>query len=214
MSVYALILAFFFIPAGALDKDPHARTLHIATSSTYTISESELKPIERLRKKIMKENVAVSHLTNLNPYIFCVDLALELMELSYQTYYDPENYKTISSFGSLNLEKLDYILPPGFSFHDKEHETICYVFKHNSGQKYVVSFRGTSSKQHWNDNLKYRQLYVDFYGMGLPDLDIADGLDPSTFDLEAENERESFADHERKSETNRGSSVVFRSKQF
>lgn len=182
----------------------------MATSSTYTISESEVAPIYKLRKKIMKENVAVSHLTNLNPYIFCVDLSLELMELSYQTYYDPENYQTISSFGSLNLEKLDYILLPGYSFHDKEHETICYVFKHKNEAKIVVSFRGTSSKQHWNDNLNYKQLHVDFYGMALSDLDLVDGLDPSTLDIEDDAGRESLVEPERKSETFRGSSVIFR----
>jgi hypothetical protein len=220
LTVYALILAFFFIPAGALDKDPHARTLHIATSSTYTISEEEIKPIYKLRKKIMKENKAVSHLTNLNPNIFCVNLSLELMELSYQTYYDPDNSTTtISSFGSLNLKRLDYVLPQGYSFHDVEHETVCYVFKHKTQPKVVVSFRGTSSQQHWNDNLNYRQLYVDIHELTMTELDLIDGLDPSLLvDEENEDEeamgnvlRESIAERERKSEmTNH--SVIFRSK--
>jgi hypothetical protein len=229
LTVYALILAFFFIPAGALDKDPHARTLHITTSSTYTIHEDEIQPIYKLRKKIMKENKTVSHLTNLNPNIFCVNLALELMELAYQTYYDPENYQTISSFGSLNLKKLDYILLPGYSFHDKVHETICYIFKHKKHSKLVVSFRGTSSQQHWNDNLNYRQLVVDLHEMKLTELDLIDGLDPLTVTVthgegeEGRGEedhdedrmsnvfRESIAEMERKSEM-RNHSVIFRSK--
>ncbi len=212
MTIYAVILAFFFLPADALSQNPLAQTLLIATSATYVIKESEILPIYKLRKKIAIENKAVSQLTNLNPNIFCVDLALELMDLSSQTYYDPEHCKTVSSSGSIDL-KLDYDLK--YSFYDVEHETICYIFKHRTLKKLVVSFRGTSSKQHWNDNLNFGLNFVNIHSMPISDSDLMDELDTTEVDtgiskLESDH-RESVIEPLDRSLENKNSNALFRS---
>jgi hypothetical protein len=44
----------------------------------------------------------------------------------------------------------------------------------------LVDFRGTSSKQHWADNLNYAQMPIDLASLNIPDLDRVDGLGPAT----------------------------------
>ncbi len=207
LTVYAVILAFFFLPADALNKNPLAQTLLTATSATYVVKESEIMPLYHLRRKIAIENKTVSQLTNLNPNIFCVDLALELMDLAYQTYYDPENTKTISSFGSLDL-KVDYTLK--YSFYDATHETVCYIFKHLTADKLVVSFRGTSSKQHWNDNLNFGLYFIDIHSMPLSELDLIDGLDLRGIETTTPEHRESITEPLDGTAEGRKSLVLFR----
>lgn len=41
----------------------------------------------------------------------------------------------------------------------------------------TLTCRGTSSSKHWNDNLNYTQMSVDFNNLSLPGLDAIDGLD-------------------------------------
>lgn len=50
----------------------------------------------------------------------------------------------------------------------------------------MLAGRGTSSKQHWADNMNYTQMPIDLPSLGIPDLDQVDGLGPRTKDIYAD----------------------------
>ena len=100
--------------------------------------------------------------------------------------------------------------------YNSELETICFVFRHKTKPKLVVSFRGTSSKKHWTSNLEFGKIPLDLYDMPLTELDLIDGLDVSN-DTPVESEdtstfpRESRVGSFSTSNKNRNSLIITRS---
>jgi hypothetical protein len=173
LTVYALILVFFFLPAGFLeDSDSTATSL----TATYVLHEPELLPLFRARSRAIRKMKALNlnQITHANPHCLCIDLALELLELAWQAYNDPRTYKTESGYGTIEVEGLGYTLLN--HAYDSDHDTVCFIFRHKVEPKVVICFRGTCSKKHWASNLKYKPHPVDLSSMALADLDELDGL--------------------------------------
>ena len=74
-----------------------------------------------------------------NPNVFCVDLALEMLELSWQAYNDPKTYKTESGYGEIEVNSLGYVLLN--HAYDKDHDTVCFIFRHKTLPRIVIAFR-------------------------------------------------------------------------
>lgn len=168
LTVYALTLAFLFLPAGLMDA--HA----VALAASYVINEHEIKDVVRLRRKAIRSMQALSQLAHAKCEVFCVDLALSLLDMAWEAYHDPPGLESQSGYGRMDLEKYGYKLID--YCYNEEHDTVCVVARHQTLNRIVVAFRGTSSKRHWSDNLNYTRKHVDMSAIGLPDLDKYDGL--------------------------------------
>ena len=180
LTVYAFILAFFFLPAGLFgDKSVAIASL----AATYVVNESEIKPAYRARLRAIKKTKALSQLTTANPNVFCVDLALDLLEVSYQAYNDPRNYTTDSGYGVMAVEQFGYSLLS--HAHDKEHDTVCFIFRHLHLPRIVIAFRGTCTKKHWADNLNYTPRNIDMAAMKMAHLDELDGLEVKNLQIDS-----------------------------
>ena len=171
MTVYGIILAIFFIPVGFFKFDGQE-----ALQATYVVNEEEISPLRKHRKKVFKALGKVgSSLTRAKVDVLCLDIALELMELSYEAYYDPTDHPTDSGFGIMNLERHGYRLLD--SKYYPELDVFCYISRSISKNRVIVAFRGTSSKKHWNSNLDYRQVEINIEkDYQLPQLDEIDGM--------------------------------------
>eukprot|EP01041_Mallomonas_annulata_P002489 gene2489-4842_t len=175
LTVYALTLAFLFLPAGLMDI--HA----VALAATYVINEDEIQDVVKSRKKAIRSMQALSQLAHAKSEVFCVDLALNLLDMAWEAYHDPPGLETESGYGPMNLDRYGYALID-YSY-NKEHDTVCVVARHKTLNRIVVAFRGTSSKRHWNDNLNYTKKLVDYSAMGLATLDSTDGMDVDSTQL-------------------------------
>lgn len=78
-------------------------------------------------------------LTRAKVDVLCLDIALELMELSYEAYYDPSGQSTESGFGMMNLERHGYCLLD--SKYYAELDTVCYICRNITKHRLVVVFR-------------------------------------------------------------------------
>lgn len=116
----------------------------------------------------------LNQLAHANPHVLCIDLALEMLELSWQAYNDPKTYKTESGYGIIEVDDIGYTLLN--HAYDSDHDTVCFIFRHKVEPKIVICFRGTCSKKHWSSNLKYKPYPVNLESMKLDDLDELDGL--------------------------------------
>jgi len=161
LAVYALVIAFLYLPAGLVDH-----TLVTTLASTYVISEKEKKMVEQergeaiARIRLLSAGV-LNNITHVKKEVFCVDTALKYCGLSFEAYYDPPSMRTVSGYDTkpLELEKYGYTLIE--SIYRPDHETFCFVARHVTLNRIVVCFRGTSCKQHWSDNLNYAKRLLD-----------------------------------------------------
>jgi len=164
-----MILAFFFFPAGMLDEQM------AAVAATYVVNESEIPHVYRSRERVIRNTKAISRFTQANPNVFCVDLALDLLEIAFQSYNDPKFYPTDGGYGVIDVEKQGYRLLN--HAYDSDHDTVCFIFKHIKKARVVIAFRGSCSKKHWSANLNYSRRPVNLASMTMHDLDALDGLE-------------------------------------
>ena len=108
-------------------------------AQTYVVSEGEMKRIVQVRRKIIKGMRSVGALIGAKAEVYCVDLALELMEVSYEAYYDPSGTSTESGFGIMNLERCGYILIDMKYYSPLD--TVCYICRNVKSKRLVVAFR-------------------------------------------------------------------------
>eukprot|EP01031_Cornospumella_fuschlensis_P047869 gene47869-58645_t len=165
LTVYAVTLAFFYLPADVLDNTGIAASL----AATYTITEEEHKRVVQARKKaldkvnrnLLNQMTGVNTLVNAKTDVFCVDLALNMRNIAFQAYYDIEGKKTASGYeGNVDLASIGYELVD--SFYCAEYELFCFIAREIKTQRLVVTFRGTASKKQMEANLKYSQVPVNF----------------------------------------------------
>jgi hypothetical protein len=173
LTAYAFVLCFVYLPTDLVNKNVFNNF-----SSTYVITEENLKIVRRSRKKSLN-NFKLQMKKNeiMKVDIFCVDIAIKMCNISYEAYYDVEGKITDSGFPGkfIEVENLDYDIID--TMYDIEFDTFCLVCKHKKQKKIVVAFRGSSSQKHWNNNLKTTQVEVDFFNLNLDSLDAIDGLD-------------------------------------
>ncbi len=137
LSVYGVILCFFFLSADSAENKTQAML-----AQTYVVSEGEMKRIVQIRRKIIKGMRSVGTLIGAKAEVYCVDLALELMEVSYEAYYDPSGSTTESGFGIMNLERCGYILIDMKYYEPLD--TVCYICRNVKSKRLVVAFRYTA----------------------------------------------------------------------
>jgi hypothetical protein len=144
LTVYAISLAFLYLPADLMDNTGMATSL----AATYTISESEHRNVVLARKKIfekVKRNL-INQVTGMNAIVnakvdvFCVDLALKMRDISFQSYYDFPDLKTTSGYeGNLDLESIGFEVVD--KFYSAEFELFCFIAREKSTKRIIVSFR-------------------------------------------------------------------------
>jgi len=184
LSIYATTLAFLFLPASFME-DKFSTSL----AATYVVSEKELKQCVKRRKKRIRKLDKV--FLNVKPEVFCVDLALSLLEVSYEAYSETLG---VVHEGEENLKRHGYTLVQVIN--NEERDLLCLVCRHEESKRLVLAFRGTRSSKNMSDNLNYAQKNVDFHSLGIPESLKTDGqfvgLDLSdTFDGTALLERKS-----------------------
>jgi hypothetical protein len=148
LTIYGWILAFFFLPAGTFDsKETNTvnndgtivGTVVTSLAATYVINESEIHDIVASRKEVLSKNKTLTQLTSAKAEVFCVDLALDLLEMAYQAYNDTPGISTDNGFGPIDLDTYDYYLLN--AAYDEANDTVCYIVRHKYIDRVVVAFR-------------------------------------------------------------------------
>jgi hypothetical protein len=176
LTVYAIILAFLFLPANLLDRTG----LKMFLAATYVITEEEHKQVIKFRKDVIKSHHAtlvVNPLVNVKIDVFCVDVALKLRNISFQAYYDLPTLKTVSGYEGayIDLDIVGYDLVD--NIYDKSHEVNCYILREKTAPfRLVIAFRGTASKKQMEDNLNYTKMKINFNHLNMYAIDLYDGL--------------------------------------
>ena len=173
LTVYGVLLAFCFLPASFM-ANPETNVL----ASSYVIREKDVEKVVHARhryiKKITYAGVMNKLLTHSKAEVFCVELGLDLLNISWEAYYDAPSVTTLSSAGPMNIEQYGYELID--VAYDPAVETFCLVCRHKSSNKIVIAFRGTVNGQHWKSNLDYGKKPLDLAELTIPELDAEDGL--------------------------------------
>jgi hypothetical protein len=180
LTVYLGVLGFLFLPSAVLQT----KGAVALAATTFVIKEKSLRPVVRSRHRAirrMKAGLAGNlnkMIMNAKPDVFCVEIALEMLHVAFEAYYDPDDTPTISGSGPINVEI------GGFTYvgciYNPELETFCIITRHRESRKLVVSFRGSRVSKHWKSNLDYGKVDFDIERMTLPGVDAADGLDTSS----------------------------------
>lgn len=167
LTVYGAILAFLFLPADILGND-----LAASLAATYAVSIKEQELLVRKRKKtIRKQSMLMNQVVSVKPHIFCVDLALSLLEVAFEAYNDSDSKQR---HGYLVRERAvaANLLPFGYSLveivEDKTLDILMLVARHTDSKRLVFAFRGTRSTKNMGNNLDYAQRDVDIGGLSVP----------------------------------------------
>lgn len=169
LTVYAILLAFLFLPPG--DR------VASALSTAYVITERELEEVVKQRRRALRNQKtfsAISGITHPKANLFCVDIGLDLLEASHEAYYDRDGVETNSGYGPCNWESFGYEIID--TVYDSEFDTYCCIAKCKSRNRIVVAFRGSACQKHWKGNFNFTQMQVDISSLSLPELDSKDGL--------------------------------------
>ncbi len=189
LTVYTLILCFLYLPVSIFGEkiDIFATTF----SSTYVITEEELDEMTKIRKlQLQRRPELINNITNTKSSVYCIEIALEMCNICYETYYDIKEFPlTASSYTKetvatdpnasskyLDMSQYEYQLLE--RIYEESTETFCVLLKHNKSRRIVVAFRGSTCQKHWESNLNYTRKYIDFYASNLNELDLEDDLDP------------------------------------
>ena len=136
LSVYSLILAFLFLPATHMDSAGHSlQTL----AATYTITEDEMEAVVRVRRKIIRSTKALSNLAHAKAEVYCVSLAQQMFDASYEVYYDIPGTETESGFGPADWARHGYTVIG--DEYDTEFDAYCCIVRHIGTNRIVVAFR-------------------------------------------------------------------------
>ena len=172
LSVYGVILAFLLLPCDCMEDESRFQTL-------FAVSEKEQQSLQRSREKeVNRKNKSIVDVTVLldnhrKVYVFCIDLALSLLNVAWESYLTDEEDGGVESVKKSLAES-------GHTFvavvEDVERDTSCLIARHTLTNRLVIGFRGTRSKKNMDDNLKYSKRRIDFENMPLLDLDKQDEL--------------------------------------
>ena len=139
LTVYAILLAFLFLPANSTNhKNEGIMALLV---STYTISEAEHFKLVKFRKAEemkMKRKLQLLQL-KMKTDVFCVEMALMVRDLAFQAYYDPVDLKTLSGYGRMDIEVLGFTMID--LYYEKVNELFCFIARENSTRRIIISFR-------------------------------------------------------------------------
>lgn len=88
LTVYSIILAVLYLPATSGSRGAKANEALSIFSATYTIREMEMNAVVKARRKAMKRKIALSNIVDTKAEVFCVNLALLLLDASNEAYYE------------------------------------------------------------------------------------------------------------------------------
>ena len=189
LTVYTLILTFLYLPVSAFAD--RIDIFAITFSSTYVITEEELEEMTRIRKlQLQRRPELINSITNTKYSVYCIEIALEMCNICYESYYDLRDFPlTASSYTKeasatdplpitkyFDVKQYDYEVIE--RIYEESTETFCTIVKHTKSGRIVVAFRGSTCQKHWESNLNYSKKYVDFHALDLRELDAEDDLDP------------------------------------
>jgi hypothetical protein len=144
-------------------------------ATTYTITEEEMAAVTRSRKKAINSSKGLSNLTQAKAEVYCVSLAQQMLDASWEVYYDLTGHETASGFGPADWERHGYkVIDHSY---DAEMDAYCCIVRHLRTNRIVVAFRGTCSSRHWHNNLQYGLKAMDVNSLYMPNIDDGDGLD-------------------------------------
>ena len=210
LTVYALLITYLFLPASLVNND-----LATTLASTYVLTEKEGKVVAKSRRASIS-NISsavagiVKKIVDTKAEVFCVETAITFCKISREVYFDPANLKTGSALDMkiMDIKKYGYELID--SIYRPENELFCIIARHETLNKLVVAFRGSTCAKHWIINLKFSQCELHLPhleeldkidGLGTDGVDCDDKIDPnhsatavdphsSTVDMEQRAERE------------------------
>ncbi len=134
LTTYSVILAFLFLPPTSFGSSSSSML------STYVITRDEMKAIVKARRATLtSKHAALTNFSRTKAEVLCIDLCLDLLEVSYEAYYDLEGEESVSGYGICNIESLGYKVID--RMYNDEHDMYCLIAKHETLQQIVVSFR-------------------------------------------------------------------------
>lgn len=161
LTVYGAILAFLFLPADFMEND-----LANSLAAKFAVSEKEHDILVQKRKKTIRklDALLMNQVVNINPHIFCVDLAMSLLEVAFEAYNETaENQRHALLVRQKSMAS--NLLPFGYTVveivENKELDILCLVARHIESKRLVFAFRGTKSTKNMGNNLDYAQKDVD-----------------------------------------------------
>jgi len=159
ISVYIYTTLYLYLPVS------RAR-LYYFLSRTYVMREVDMESADEIRqrdlRRMKKFGIFIPKFIEEKP-IFCVETARWLLELSWQSYYDPAGKNAPGSIGLIQVEQygfelLDYFWAPTC-------DTNCFILRHRMLNRIVVVFRGTMSKEHWSVNMKWHMSPINVHNL-------------------------------------------------
>jgi hypothetical protein len=100
LTVYSIILAILYLPASDGNRGANINEALSIFSATYTIQEIEMNAVVKARRKAMKRKSALSNIVDTKAEVFCVDLALLLLDASNEAYYEAPEQDNSSAHSS------------------------------------------------------------------------------------------------------------------
>ena len=99
-------------------------------------------------------------MSSFRPYLFCLELAIRLADLSLEAYYDPPGLaRAPGAMAAAEDRSLD-LSPLGFHYIDSKseeaHDTFVVIARARDTKQLVVIFRGSASRKHWSSNVRFR----------------------------------------------------------
>lgn len=88
LTVYSIILAILYLPASNNKRGASVNEALSMFSATYTIREIEMEAVVKARRRAMKRKSALSNIVDTKAEVFCVNLALMLLDASNEAYYE------------------------------------------------------------------------------------------------------------------------------
>lgn len=135
LTMYGILLSFFFLPAGSMQFSAHA-----IVESTFVLNESEVPEMRRSRRRAIRGLRALGTLSSAKVDVYCVDTAIELAGLSYEAYRDPPGTPpTRSGFGTMNLARHGYALVD--MKYNADFDTVVFMCRNIETNRMVVMFR-------------------------------------------------------------------------
>ena len=100
LTVYSIILAILYLPASDGNRGVKVNEALSIFSATYTIQEVEMNAVVKARRKAIKRKSALSNFVDTKAEVFCVNLALLLLDAANEAYYEATSDLSTAGSGS------------------------------------------------------------------------------------------------------------------
>ena len=105
LTVYSIILAVLYLPASDSNRGGKVNEALRILSATYTVHEVEMNAVVRARRKAMRRKTALSNIVDSKAEVFCLNLALLLLDAANEAYYEVSS--SISQESGTEMKELE-----------------------------------------------------------------------------------------------------------